>query len=505
MTKTYAKKDMSLIEYVFSLKSMVGLETFVDAVAIGKGKQDLTSMVIKPVQIPVGEACSYLTQVEIVKFLTGGYRLSKAQSSDLFWEAVWPRLLARGWHSEQPKNLAYVPGEKDLVFLTPGVNKFSRKLVKGIQYFDSVTDVLSKVGSEPEILNFDTENDEGEKKEEERLIEETEQQNLVKKGCCYLQPQTPICDMDVRKFTIVDTSLNNGMSLKFRELRILPTEMSEVEVISKDSDEGTSDASTIKLDMLLDQETNYTTHAKIIPDTGKVLDGSSKQLLRIDGPDFIKPVKKAKKQKKLYDDKQARKSPDVQLSQKLKRNNDDTLLSVAKRHRTTAACGNEEIGSGRSTFPLVPQFGDLVHGCCSDVHHPNSKAFSQDSSSKSRLAFTSSPKVSTCWSPRGSQDDDCHDQENNRSRKFIDLKLPQQPVDSPDSFFLTDSTNMQDDIKSTKQDDFCAPKTSAEMNVFEQPTEMNSRRQSTRNRPPTARSLEALVNGYLTAKTRRKK
>lgn len=103
VTKTYAKKDMSLTEYVFSIKSFVGLETFVDAVAIGKGKQDLTSMVIRPVRIPVGEACSNLTHAEIVKFLTGGYRLSEVQSSDLFWEAVWPRLLARGWHSEQPK------------------------------------------------------------------------------------------------------------------------------------------------------------------------------------------------------------------------------------------------------------------------------------------------------------------------------------------------------------------------------------------------------------------
>lgn len=82
--------------------------------------------------------------------------------------------------------------------------------------------------------------------------------------------------------------------------------------------------------------------------------------------------------------------------------------------------------------------------------------------------------------------------------------MPQQPVEFEDGIFMTDSSNMQNDITSKQQDDLCAPKTSADISVPEHPVNINSRRQSTRNRPPTARALEALVNGYLTAAPRRK-
>ncbi|XP_063941523.1 uncharacterized protein LOC108201600 [Daucus carota subsp. sativus] len=293
-TKAYEKndekKDTSLIDYVFSIKSVVGIETFVDVVSIGKGKRDLTNKVIAPVQIPTGEACSFLTCTEIVNFLTGGYRLTKAQSSDLFWIAVWPRLLASGWHSEQPKKQACVPGAKDnLVFLTPGVEKFSRGLLKGKHYFVSVMEVLDKVGSEPELLEPHTENDEGEKEEEDGWIEE-----------------------------ISDSS----------------------------SDE---------------------------------------------------PVKKVKNLKTLYDDQQARKPVDIHLSQKQKRNDLDTSTSVRK-----------------------------------SIYDSNNKAFT-----------------------------------------------PQQPVNFPN--------------------------TSADMSVPEQPAILNPRGQSTRNRAPTARALEALVNGDLTASSNRRR
>ncbi|KAL1803773.1 hypothetical protein ACET3Z_032420 [Daucus carota] len=424
VTEKYAEKDMSLTEYVFSIKSIVGLETFVNSVAIGKGNQDLTSIVRRPGRIPVGEACSNLEHAEIVKILTGNCRLTKVQCSDLFWEAVWPRLLARGWHSEQPKNKA------SLVFLPPCVEKFSRKLVKGNHYFESLKDVLSKVGSEPELLQLDTYNDAGEKKEEKGLIVETkEQQNLPKKRRFSLQPQSQICDMD----NVTHTSLDNGKSVKFKKLKTLPSEMI---IVSQHSEEDTSFVSTIKSNCIqnvsVDQQTS-----------------SSNQLVRIDGPEIIK---KAEKQKKLYGDKQAPELVDIQLSQKLKRDNLDNLLSVRGSHRTTTACTNEEIGSDRSTFPLVPRFGN--------------------------------PCGSTT---RASQDDDSYDQENSQS-----------------GMFMTNLANVQDDITSTQQDACCALQTSADKIAPEQPIYMNSRRQSTRNKLPTARALEALVDGDLTVKRRRK-
>ncbi|MCI40220.1 hypothetical protein A2U01_0061452, partial [Trifolium medium] len=52
----------------------------------------------------------------------------------------------------------YVTSKDYLVFLTPGVEKFSRrKLVKGDHYFDSVSDVLRKVVAEPSILELEEE------------------------------------------------------------------------------------------------------------------------------------------------------------------------------------------------------------------------------------------------------------------------------------------------------------------------------------------------------------
>ncbi|XP_031398411.1 uncharacterized protein LOC116208975 [Punica granatum] len=145
-SRAFGEGKTSLEEYVFTLKAVAGLRTLVEAIGIGKGKQDLTGIgndhtksgnQTAPLcpEIPIGKACSALTTVEIVTFLTGNFRLSKARSNDLFWEAVWPRLLARGWHSEQPENGISAGSRHSLVFLVPGVKKFSkRKLVKGDHY-----------------------------------------------------------------------------------------------------------------------------------------------------------------------------------------------------------------------------------------------------------------------------------------------------------------------------------------------------------------------------------
>ena len=177
-------------------------------------------------------------------------------------------MLASGWHSAQPKKQACVPGAKDtLVFLTPGVEKFSRGLVKGKNYF----------GSEPELLEPHTEDDEGEKEEEDGSIEE-------------------------------------------------------------------------------------------------ISDRSSNQLVKIHGPDSVKPVKKVKNLKTFYDDQRERNPVNIQLSQKHKRNDLDTSTSVRKRYRTVASC-SEGIGSGRSTIPSVPEIGHHANVCSSNIHDRNNKSF----------------------------------------------------------------------------------------------------------------------------------
>ncbi|KAL8485027.1 hypothetical protein ACS0TY_027360 [Phlomoides rotata] len=147
---------MSLVDYVVSLKAIVGLDILLEAVGLGKGRQDLVSKALEKSRFSrvtrVLPDCSSLSPLEIIEFLKKDRRLSKARSSDLFWNAVWPRLRARGWHSEQPGNLGY-GGKGSLVFLTPGIKKFCRKnLVKGDQYFDSVTEVLSIVAQDPGLI-----------------------------------------------------------------------------------------------------------------------------------------------------------------------------------------------------------------------------------------------------------------------------------------------------------------------------------------------------------------
>ncbi|KAG6646616.1 hypothetical protein CIPAW_07G019700 [Carya illinoinensis] len=236
-SKSFVEGRTSIEEYVFYLKSAVEIHTLVEAVGIGKGKDDLTGLAMDPGKtnkifqvcpsLPTGKACSSLTPKDILKFLTGGFRLSKARCNDIFWEAVWPRLLARGWHSEQPKNQAYVSSQQYLVFLVPGINTFSRrKLVKGDHYFDSVSDVLSKVASEPKLLELEAEEATLKGCDEDGCVQEVisdpdDPSNYQRH--CYLKPQ--VTSTPNMKFTVVDTSsVYGGKSSNVRDLRYLPIE-----------------------------------------------------------------------------------------------------------------------------------------------------------------------------------------------------------------------------------------------------------------------------------------
>ena len=207
----------------------------IEAVGIGKGKQDLTGKATEPIktnhvfslrpEIPIGKACSSLSSADIIKYLRGDFRLSKARSSDLFWEAVWPRLLAKGWHSEQPKDHGVCGSKPSLVFLIPGVKKFSRRrLAKGNQYFDSVSDVLNKVASDPGLLELEIEAAESSEHKEDKW-EPPEKQDFdglsKKQRHCYLQPHNSNRNQNLMKFTIVDTSMVHGVYL-FKLLVYLP-------------------------------------------------------------------------------------------------------------------------------------------------------------------------------------------------------------------------------------------------------------------------------------------
>ncbi|PNX71895.1 hypothetical protein L195_g032930 [Trifolium pratense] len=210
---------------------MVGIGVLVEAVGIGNEKGDLTRLGgengknSRAFSAPTGKALSSLGPSDIIQSLTGG-RLSKTKRTELFWEAVWPRLLARGWHSEQPKTRGYVTSKDFLVFLIPGVEKFSRrKLVKGNHYFDSISDVLSKVEAEPNILVLEEEEakidscneDEPDKGSNEDDLSDDHRQ-------CYLKPRSSTYNKDHIKFMVIDTtSLVHGRNPShIRELKSVP-------------------------------------------------------------------------------------------------------------------------------------------------------------------------------------------------------------------------------------------------------------------------------------------
>ncbi|KAF4355155.1 hypothetical protein G4B88_027027 [Cannabis sativa] len=232
--KSFAEGRISLEEYVSSLKSSVSIPVLVEPVRIGKGKEDLTGFAMDPGKsnhdvlvcplLPTGQACSSLTSDDIVNFLTGGFRLSKARCNDIFWEAVWPRLLAKGWHSEQPKNQGYLSSKHYLVFLMPGIQKFSRRrLVKGEHYFDSVSDVLNKVASEPKLLELEAEESPVGGQNDQDASDQDDPSDSQRH--CYLKPRVSACTSIQMKFTVVDTSLiYGGKSSNIRELRHLPAE-----------------------------------------------------------------------------------------------------------------------------------------------------------------------------------------------------------------------------------------------------------------------------------------
>ncbi|KAI3682752.1 hypothetical protein L1987_82971 [Smallanthus sonchifolius] len=197
--RTFEAGKLSFEKYVFTLRDTMGVDLLVQAVAIGKGNQDLTSKTktrLRSKKVESTRSC-FKTE-EIVNVLKDRIGLSKARLNEFFWAAVWPRLLARGWHYEQHRNYA-IQNSKNLVFLAPGVTKFSRRsLVKGSQYFDSLAEVLNKVASEPHLLEHDPDMD--------RLVEPDATQGSDG-------------EKDFMKCTIVDTNLV-GL-VKVRELTSL--------------------------------------------------------------------------------------------------------------------------------------------------------------------------------------------------------------------------------------------------------------------------------------------
>ncbi|XVF66242.1 hypothetical protein PTKIN_Ptkin10aG0019800 [Pterospermum kingtungense] len=528
VSKAFGEGKILLEEYVFTLKATVGLNALVNAIRIGKGKEDLTGMNLESMkanqvahvrpEIPVGKACSSLTPLEIINFLTGNYRLSKARSNDLFWEAVWPRLLARGWHSEQPAIQGY--SKHSLVFLIPGVKKFSRrKLVKGDHYFDSISDVLSKVASDPRLLEVHIEADKGDGRKEESGTESERDDLPNQRRHCYLKPRVPSRGADVMRFTVVDTSLDDGGKFKVRELRSLPIEMN-ISNAPTDSEESSSEDLTdesCSVDTACPDrlETNGLKATEINYDREAFSDGNaSNNRLSVDGQGSSNvPVITEDPQTKVCNGIHLRKGKATknQSSHKMGVDNKNHLAPVKnqsrkKQRQRLTACDCKKTSSKAMNTLVGHGLKEVEAGCCegtpkgitdipAEVDPFDQKLSSVSSSSKGSPTIRGEGVLtSTCAGAEQTREEPLY-------RTLIDLNLPILPDAETDEPFLGKVREEHEHII-RQPDNAGQPEARS---ISELNPNMNTRRQSTRNRPPTTKALEALAYGFLTTAQKRKR
>ncbi|KAK1417895.1 hypothetical protein QVD17_27030 [Tagetes erecta] len=482
VSRTFGDARISLEQYVSSIKTLIGIKLLIDAVAIGKGKQDLTGNAIEPTkqnqaihirpEIPIGKACSSLTSAEIIEFLTGDYRLSKARSNDLFWEAVWPRLLARGWQSEQPNGYNYAAnGKNSLVFLMPGVKKFSRKLVKGDAYLDSVTDVLNKVALDPQLLKLDNE----ENGENETKLKNEENGFVVKqKRHCYLQPRAPSLNVGnvVAKLTVVDTTLCGGKPVGVRELDTMNlSSRSQSEEFH--SDLVSSDVSDDKNMFLVEQEMRVGDKKPV-----KKQKTADENMFLVDQEMSVSSQKPAKKQKPADERKDLEKKgvntangsdTNINKSKLIRKSDQENSAHHAKRSRTLTACTLLDSKAGSSL----------------DSHVGSSSQANNNRKLSSNLSFTS----------RCSSVDTVDEQDQSQPMNLIDLNYPHVIPEFGNSEFVTEvKDEIIEPVPLTQSKNIVGPK---------EQENGGSRRHGTRNRPPTARALEAIASGFLTVNNRK--
>ncbi|GKU86785.1 hypothetical protein SLEP1_g1261 [Rubroshorea leprosula] len=525
VTKKLAEGNITYEEYAFAMKDTVGISAIVEAVGIGKGKQDLTCAAMEPVktnnvnsvgpEIPVGKACSALSSADIIKFLTGGFRLSKARSSDLFWEAVWPRLLARGWHSEQPKDHGISGSRNPLVFLLPGVKKFSRRrLVKGNHYFDSVTDVLNRVASEPGLLEIEIEASKGSEDKDEHNWDTTIKQDTsgkLDKRHRYLKPRSSNCNREPTKFTIVDTSLAQGAERRrVRELRSLPVEAVSLftpSSLSSDSGDDTSDESDNDT-----EETSTSNAAEGIADRATCADSSDcvNSIPNVGIPStsnttFVVVENHESHSTSLLDDKQQRKIGNDDFGQKVQSANSKFLAPITKQQDST------ECINGESSCSIDNTFADrMLNG---ESSSPDALQMGPQNLSPASSLARGSPDGSKEGTVTENFLHKAESPEKPHPHTLIDLNIsPHVSMDFETEPVITETVPHTDTSFANQSSFLSETRVQPEPSglhdeegtgVSQQPA-MNYRRQSTRNRPLTTKALEALECGFLIPKRKKR-
>ncbi|KAJ0231583.1 hypothetical protein HA466_0298700 [Hirschfeldia incana] len=487
VSKSFAEGNTSLEKYISSVKEVVGLRSLVEAVAIGKdNKEDLTVLTTEPVNskrwftvssssasVPAGLGVySSLTCDEIIGKLSGGPRLSKARCNDIFWEAVWPRLLARGWHSEQPKDR----GKDNIVFLIPGVKKFSRrKLVKQNHYFDSISDIIKKVVSDPELLELDEAA--AEIRSPNGGIMEENQSKQEKRR--YLKsPDSSL------KFTVVDTtSLASGGKLcAFRELKNLASQSKACQVDNNrscvDVEKHGKECKWEKRQMkkLVEEPVRFMIvdssgirRRRRLPANESLCNPSSTQNETWEYPKLTGSEENVRSKKR-----SVRKSESV--------NNHSISSFPLPKQRRLSACVRKDIERfGESPVDLVNIKTEKSEEAGNEIEILRPKTEPSE--------LCSTRKKQEALDEVGSSE-----KEQEESKQFCTSKCLEEKVIQLPSMSRSDKRN--------------SPSTDHGTASIKQEEEENQqintdppRRQSTRKRPLTTRALEALESGFYTAKT----
>jgi hypothetical protein len=110
--------------------------------------------------------------------------------------------------------------KNSLLFLMPGIRKFSRKFIKGEHYYDCVSDVLKKVAAEPWLLEIDS-------VMTGNVDDECSLGTMSASQKEYLKPKVrPRDGSDLMRFMVVDTSmLHDGKRIRVRDLKSLPSDI----------------------------------------------------------------------------------------------------------------------------------------------------------------------------------------------------------------------------------------------------------------------------------------
>ncbi|KAK7258882.1 hypothetical protein RIF29_24471 [Crotalaria pallida] len=560
VSKSYTKGNTSLEAYISSLKSIVGLGVLVEAVGIGKEREDLTSHNVelrrnnRVCPAPTSKDWSSLRPDDILRFLTGGFRLSKAKSHDLFWEAIWPRLLAIGWHSEQPKNQGYVCSKDYLVFLTPGVKKFSRrKLVKGDHYFDSIPDVLSKVVAEPSLLDLEEDAKVGSSNDEEPEKGPNDDHQSDSHRHRYLQPRASTNNTDHLEFMVIDSSLvHRGKSSKSKSLPGNSVHKVEADAVvitykgvkrmsSANQKNPTHECINQKLTKFTVIDTSMLYKGKLLKvrklrylpvelEDASKMDGLSRKSKGDTGCQKGISDRDATNQKEAYDgiankmadnhqnelnglfvDNRLNKTIKHQFSRRARSGHSNDPVLPIKRRRLTACAKDETnrilenssggLGSEKLPISQLLNFPDANRKICDPFSHQQSGSFIESSAEGSA---GENDEESTLNEIRHGM---------NITRGRVAKCKSQVPPMSENGEMVAMA---EEDGKCLQANDSCLAsdtkevvekpvRTSHDVGSVEHQPDINPRRQSTRNRPLTVRALESLANDFLHEERKQKR